>query len=325
MKLPKIAPMECTACGCRIADPEALFCPQCGVDLQRPDLCRACCKPLLPKANYCTRCGAPVEGVPESTATLPTRPPAAPRPDYRELYQVDEADWVAIDAGEYLMGSREEEVYRFDSERQHKVEVAPFQLLAHAVTFEMYDTFCRAERLPHPADEGWGRGQRPAINITYWSAVEYCDWLNAKTGWSVRLPSEAEWEYACRAGTLTPFHTGRHITDQQANFDARFRYDGGPKGEFRGKTLAVKSFDPNPWGLHDMHGNVWEWCASPYDERYTGLERHDAAHDRDDQRERVVRGGSWGNVAGGIRSASRNKLGPNLHFFKVGFRIARDT
>jgi formylglycine-generating enzyme required for sulfatase activity len=237
---------------------------------------------------------------------------------------LQESDWAVIQTGSYIMGSPPEEKDRFDNERQHQVEVKRFEILKTPVTFEMFDIYCDEMNLARIHDEGWGREDRPIINIAYWSAVDYCIWLSKVTGDIIRLPTEAEWEYACRAGTTTPFWTGETITTGQANFDGNYTYGGSEKGISRGKTTPVTQFFPNPWGLYDMHGNVWEWCASIFDEEYNGLELEDAGFNEEELSERVVRGGSWHNVPGGIRSAIRNKLRPDYRYLRVGFRIVRE-
>ncbi|WP_428608429.1 formylglycine-generating enzyme family protein [Sedimenticola sp.] len=240
-------------------------------------------------------------------------------------YGLNENDWIGVSAGTFLMGSPPDEKDRFENERQHEVQIGRFEMLKIPVTFEMFDIFCEEVRRTRPPDEGWGRDQRPVINVRYWSAVDYCHWLSKRTGANIRLPTEAEWEYACRAGTTSAFWTGATISPEQANFDGNYTYCGSEKGPSRGMTTPVNQFPPNPWGLYDMHGNVWEWCASVYDEAYSGLELKDASYADDDVRERVVRGGSWHNVPSGIRSASRNKLMPNYHYLRVGFRIVREV
>ena len=123
-----------------------------------------------------------------------------------------------------------------------------------------------------PSDQGWGRGDRPVINVSVnWDDAEaYLKWLHCKTGKDYRLPSEAEWEYAARAGTTTPFWWGATITPDQANYDGNYPYAGGAKGQYRQKTLPVKSFDPNPWGLYQVHGNVWEWVQDTWHDSYHG-------------------------------------------------------
>ncbi len=238
-------------------------------------------------------------------------------------YGIKESDWVVICEGDFRMGSPHSELDRFSNESPHKVEIARFELLKTPVTFEMFDIFCDEVRHSKPPDETWGRDNHPVINVSYWSAMEYCYWLSKRTGETIRLPTEAEWEFACRAGTTTPFWTGETITTEQANFDGNYTYGGSTKGVSLGKTSPVGNYPANPWGLHDMHGNVWEWCASVFGEKYGGLELKDAGDDQDELGERVVRGGSWHNVPGGLRSASRNKLRPNYHYLRVGFRIVR--
>lgn len=354
--------MQCSNCQHQIEDPEALFCTQCGQSLCIEGHCCYCGKRFQPKANFCDRCGAavtpqlPLSAVPETETARPHLRPITPlrgvieaevrhhveqaqvkrtieRTIQREKahqarllkYGLSENDWVSIAGGSFLMGSPPDEKNRFENERQHEVQVKRFEMLKTPVTFAMFDTYCEAVRRPLPGDETWGREKRPVINVSYWSALEYCQWLSEKLQANIRLPTEAEWEYACRAGTTTPFWTGERISPEQANFDGNYTYGGSEKGASRGQTTPVDQFPANPWGLHDMHGNVWEWCASIYDEHYTGLEQQDAGYDLDDDRERVVRGGSWHNVPSGLRSASRNKLRPDYHYLRVGFRIVREV
>ncbi len=354
--------MQCSHCQHQIEDPEALFCAQCGHSLCRAGHCHQCGKRLQQNANFCDRCGTPVRdhSAPSSTATTqPTnltlhhiaplkgiieaevqhhvaaaqvkrsQERAAQKEKARQARLLkcglNESDWIDISGGTFLMGSPADEKDRFENERQHEVTVDSFEILKTPVTFEMFDIFCDDVRRSRPPDETWGRGNRPVINITYWTAMDYCDWLSQRTDANIRLPTEAEWEYACRAGTTGPFWTGDNISPEQANFDGNYTYGGSEKGPSRGQTTPVNLFPPNPWGLHDMHGNVWEWCASVYDDAYSGLELLDAGYKEDDRRERVVRGGSWHNVPSGLRSAARNKLVPSYHYLRVGFRIARDV
>ena len=121
-----------------------------------------------------------------------------------------------------------------------------------------------------PSDEGWGRGRRPVINVSWDDAKAYVAWLSNKTGKTYRLLSEAEREYVTRAGTTTPFWWGSSISTSQANYDGTNTYGSGVKGEFRHETLPVDSFQPNPWGLYQVHGNVWEWVEDCYHESYAG-------------------------------------------------------
>ncbi|MEL6317751.1 MAG: SUMF1/EgtB/PvdO family nonheme iron enzyme, partial [Pseudomonadota bacterium] len=160
---------------------------------------------------------------------------------------------IALPAGAFRMG--ELDPARSRAEPLSVRIPRPFALARHAATFEAYDRFCAAAGAPRADDQGWGRGDRPAVDVSWWSARDYCAWLSEQTGARYRLPSEAEWEYACRAGTGTAFSTGDAITTEQANFDP-----SQGEGEARGRTLPVNALPPNPWGLHQMHGNVGEWC-----------------------------------------------------------------
>jgi formylglycine-generating enzyme required for sulfatase activity len=169
---------------------------------------------------------------------------------------------VIIPAGSFVMGSPESEDERQDHEGPlHQVTLSrPFAIGRRAVTFDEYDAFCAAKGVRKPGDEGWGRGRRPVINASWDDAAAYCQWLAEQTGQPYRLPTEAEWEYVCRAGTLTPFHFGDTISTDEANCNGKIRYGRGPAGQCRGKTVPVGSLPANPWGVCEMHGNVWEWC-----------------------------------------------------------------
>ena len=155
-------------------------------------------------------------------------------------------------------------------------------------------------------------------------------WVSEQTSWSCRLPTEAEWEYACRAGTTTAFWTGKHITREQANFidlGGLYLNDDGKIGLVSnnpGRTTPVDLFPPNPWGLRDMHGNVWEWCTSRYDKGYSGLEQHDW-WPVNDENPRVLRGGSWKTTFSELRSAQRFRDAPGNGDDDRGFRLIRRT
>jgi formylglycine-generating enzyme required for sulfatase activity len=149
-------------------------------------------------------------------------------------------------------------------------------------------------------------------------------WLSAKTGKDYRLLSEAEWEYVCRAGTDTPFWWGSAITPEQANYDGNSVYKGGgKKGEYREKTMPVRSFDPNPWGLYQVHGNVWEWCEDCWHGNYNGAPDDGSAWTDGQSSSRVVRGGSWFSNPNGLRSAYRDRYTTDLRSYSRGFRVAR--
>lgn len=229
---------------------------------------------------------------------------------------------VVVPCGRFLMGSPPEELERRANERQHEVEVAPFALGKHAVTFEEYDRFVIAIDCKKPSDRSWGRGRRPAINITWFDAMAYAEWLSRQTGQTYRLPTEAEWEYACRAGTTTPFSFGTTISTEQANYDGNYVYGKGQQGVYRQKTVEVGQFPANAWGLHDLHGNVWEWIGSEYDEGYGGAESRTVGDPNSDAR-RVVRGGGWLGRPEVVRSASRDWGAPDGANIFLGFRLAR--
>jgi len=137
----------------------------------------------------------------------------------------------------------------------------------------------------------------------------------------LRLPTEAQWEYACRAGTTTPFFFGQNITPEQVNYDGNFPYAGGKEGEYREKTVEVKSLPVNPWGLYEMHGNVWEWCKDWYGEYPTESPVDPTGPAGGEHR--VLRGGSWAHSGRSVRSANRNRDEPAYRFRRVGFRLAR--
>jgi formylglycine-generating enzyme required for sulfatase activity len=227
---------------------------------------------------------------------------------------------VVVPAGEFMMGSPEDEEGRSDSEgsqRQvtidHRVAIGRFP-----VTFEEYDHFCQDTRRRKPGDLGWGRGRRPVINVSLQDAQKYCDWMSKATGMTgdhrYRLPSETECEYAIRAGTTTRYWWGNTITPKNANYaDSRLS-----------RTSEVGTYPPNPWGLFDMHGNVFEWLADAWHDRYEGAPDDRSAWLDNGPRQRslrVIRGGSWGSDAAGCRSAYR--VGSDGTNMDVGFRVAR--
>lgn len=173
---------------------------------------------------------------------------------------------------------------------------------------------------------GFAQDERhPVVGVNWFDAVEYTRWLSAMTGQRYRLPSEAEWEYACRAGTRTAFSFGDTIGTGQANYDGNFTYNGGPRGEYRRGTTPAGMFAPNPWGLCDMHGNVWEWVQDVVHENYEGAPLDGSAWEAGgDQARRILRGGSWLYNPRYLRSALRNGFSAVLSNDIVGFRVVRE-
>jgi formylglycine-generating enzyme required for sulfatase activity len=253
-----------------------------------------------------------------------------PWPDLKVFRDVEEPwcpEMVVIPAGEFLMGSPKDEPGRRTSEGpQVRVRLAKFALGVYAVTFEEYDAFCRETDRKLPRDEDWGRGRQPAINVSWRDAEAYCEWLSGKTEGEYRLPSEAEWEYACRAGTEKPFWWGDTISPNQANYRGSIAYNGGEKGKYRQRTLPVDAFAANPWELHQVHGNVWEWCADDWAVSHEGAAADGRprvfASNRGGRR-KVARGGSWFNFPRNCRSASRGYYDPDFQINVIGFRVAR--
>lgn len=260
-------------------------------------------------------------GEPLRTNSPPTRPkPAAPKLKPAptlwtpgEMFKDIDEPWcpemVKIPAGTFLMGSPEDEEGHGENEGpQHEVTIShSFALGRYPVTFDEYDYFCEATGRDKPEDEGWGRGRRPVINVSHKAAENYCEWLAEITYARYQLPTEAEWEYACRAGTTSAYSFGNAISGQQANF-----YPNGSK------TTVVGTYPCNGWNLHDMHGNVAEWCADAgrnYRENFTDLRNRN---------HRVLRGGSWMKVAEILRSANSNVCEMNIRHKTIGFRCARD-
>lgn len=232
---------------------------------------------------------------------------------------------VVIPAGRFVMGSPPEEPKRSNDEGpQHEVRIAePFAMGVYAVTFDEYDRFCDSTGRDKPGDVGWGRADRPVINVSWDDAKAYATWLSEQTGRTYRLPSEAEWEYACRAGTTTPFHCGERIDSDQGNFDGRHTYNGSARGEYRKKTAPVGSFAPNAFGLHDMHGNVLEWCQDTWHDNYEGAPADRSAWEAGRDVSRVLRGGAWFDYPWGCRAAFRFNYPPDNRFNGFGFRVCR--
>jgi YbdK family carboxylate-amine ligase len=174
-----------------------------------------------------------------------------------------------------------------------------------------------------PDDKGWGRGNRPVINVNWNDAKAFAEWLSRKTGMAYRLLSEAEHEYVTRAGTTTPFWWGSSISPNQANYNGDYTYVGGPKGEYRGRTVSVDNFEANPWGLFNVHGNVWEWTEDCWNDINEGNPGNGGARTTGDCSRNVVRGGSWVSNPKYLRAAFRFGITAGTRGSLFGFRLAR--
>ena len=191
----------------------------------------------------------------------------------------------------------------------------------YAVTFEDYDVFCDSTKRSKSRDNGWGRGKRPVINVSWRDARDYCAWLSEQTERPYRLPSEAEWEYACRAGTVTPFHFVARSTTDSANFNGNCTYNGSAKGEYRKQTVPVGFSPPNNFGLYDMHGNVWEWCQDGWHYTYEGAPSDGSVWESGGAVSPVLRGGSWNFGPTSCRAANRSYGVREIRHHDVGFRV----
>ncbi len=222
-----------------------------------------------------------------------------------------EPETVTLDAGTFIMGSDEADYER----PTHEVKISSrFAIGRYPVTFDEYDQFIEATGRNKADDMSWGRGRRPVINVSWDDAQAYVAWLGEQAGKAYRLPSEAEWEYACRAGTTTRYSFGDEITDKDANY-------GEPE---LGKTMEVGSYPANPWGLYDMHGNVWEWVEDDWHDTYNGAPDDGSAWTTGrDSDSRVLRGGSWYDARGSLRSAFRYRVTAGNRLNLLGFRVAR--
>ena len=229
-------------------------------------------------------------------------------------------EFVTIPAGKFLMGSSEVEKGRDQDETQHEVTLPHgFQMGVYEVTQAQY------EQVMGKNPSIFKGASLPVELVSYNNALEFCKKLSElqaekAAGRRYRLPTEAEWEYACRAGTSTPFHFGQELNGTQANCDGNYPYGTTQKGPYLGKTSPVGSYPANAWGLYDMHGNVWEWCQ----DWYSDYPKQSVTDPRGPEvgSSCVIRGRSWYFEAANCRSASRDGLVPSYLFSWNGFRLA---
>jgi formylglycine-generating enzyme required for sulfatase activity len=254
-------------------------------------------------------------------------------------------EMVVVAEGEYMMGSPEDEAGRYSNEGpQHRVKIARrFAVGKLMVTRDEFETFVnetsyasgdrcftvedgKAEERDERSFRNPGfeqEGNHPAVCINWDDAKAYVDWLSKKTGKLYRLLSESEWEYVARAGTKTPFWWGKSISTDQANYDGKSTYGGGSKGEYREKTVPADKFEPNAWGLYQVHGNAFEWVEDCWNETYENAPSNDSVRMAGNCNRRVRRGGAWNTIARMLRSAYRESRPAVTRGSNMGLRVAR--
>ena len=281
---------------------------------------------LLCLIGACQQATAPDNPAPARAAAVPVRGV------FRDVLKDggQGPQMVILPAGRFLMGSGANEAGRYrDEGPQRTVSIrAPIAMSKYEVTFADYDRFAHAAGRRLPGDWGWGRGNRPVINVNWNEAKAYTSWLSAQTGKDYRLPTEAEWEYAARAGTSTRYAWGDNITCDQARYGRRRAVGDIRRGECSDSldgTAPVGRFAANAFGLHDMHGNVAEWVEDCWHDSYQGAPADSRAWITDCVSPQVVaRGGSWDFSPRTLRCAYRHRFIPANSFIALGFRVVQD-
>ncbi|MFM7219962.1 MAG: SUMF1/EgtB/PvdO family nonheme iron enzyme, partial [Nodosilinea sp.] len=237
-------------------------------------------------------------------------------------------EMVAIPGGQFQMGSPETEAERDGSEGpQHLVTVPGFWMSKYPVTQVQWKAVAAWPKVKQDLNSEPSRfkgNNSPVEQVSWHDAVEFCARLSQKTGQEYRLPTEAEWEYACRAGTTTPFYFGETITSDLVNFCSSYTYGSAPTGRYREQTTNAGSFPANAFGLYDMHGNVWEWCLDQWHSNYEGAPIDGSAWldaNANENARRVLRGGSWGSLPKNCRSAVRDDNNADGRSYYYGFRV----
>lgn len=255
-------------------------------------------------------------------------------------------EWADVPAGTFTMGSPAIEVDSINNAIQHEVTLSAFKISKHEVTVAQFKAFVDATKYVTDAEKGalgvegsvilmgkksefkagvdWrcdvnghprpeSEYNHPVLHVSWNDAVAFAQWMGC------RLPTEAEWEYVSRAGSITPFNTGENITTAQANYDGNYPYKNYPKGVYRNNTMPVGSFASNAWGVYDMHGNVFEWCSDWFGDYSTSAQRNPIGARTGSFR--VSRGGGWNSNAQYCRSAFRSSFNPAFRCNNVGFRL----
>ncbi|MBL8564403.1 MAG: formylglycine-generating enzyme family protein [Hyphomicrobiaceae bacterium] len=264
-----------------------------------------------------------------SAADAQGRRSAKPDPTFRDCSSCPMM--VKLPVGEFMMGSPETEPRREANEGPQRLVTftQAFAIGKYEVSFSEWDTCVAKGGCRHkPSDDGKGRGRRPVVDVSWGDAVEFVSWLAKTTGKPYRLPTEAEWEYAARGITSAtaqsqPFSVGQSISYRQANFDANFVYGAAGKiGIYRQATVDTGSLPRNPFGLHEMHGNVWEWVQDCYAPDYRAAPADGSAVTRPDCRLRILRGGAWNYYPWALRSAYRYATPADVRLNNAGLRVA---
>jgi formylglycine-generating enzyme required for sulfatase activity len=246
---------------------------------------------------------------------------------YPQLLGKSTLEMVSIPRGHFLMGSPEDALERLLREGPlHPVTIESFFISKYPITQAQWAFVADLPQIKLKLESNPAKfkgDSHPVERVAWWDAMEFCDRLSTYTKLPYRLPSEAEWEYACRAGTNTPFHFGQTLTDKLSNYDASRVYnETGVKGKVSRSTTPVGQFPANAFGLYDMHGNVWEWCADHWHSNYDRAPIDGSIWLTDDiNAPRVLRGGSWIDVQSDCRSAIRDSQSPEVRDDNFGFRV----
>jgi formylglycine-generating enzyme required for sulfatase activity len=237
-------------------------------------------------------------------------------------------EMVAIPGGKFLMGASKNEAedrQPASEQPQHLVSVKPFFMARYPITQAQWQTVAQLPKINRdlmPDPSHFVGDLHPVESVSWLDAVEFCDRLSKHTGATYRLPSEAEWEYACRAGMTAPFSSGETITYQFANYGTQFAYAAETPGDYLPATMPVGSFIPNAFGLSDMHGNVWEWCADNWHDSYRGAPSDGSTWTKkEDLALRSLRGGAWADRPSQLRAANRSGYMADSLNRTIGFRV----
>jgi formylglycine-generating enzyme required for sulfatase activity len=245
---------------------------------------------------------------------------------YEALSEEIRLDMVLIPGGTFMMGSPDGEEDANSTEKpQHEVTVPQFFIGRYPITqgqWRVVASYPQVDRQLNPDPSDFKGDNRPVESVDWDDATEFCQRLSQRTGRQYRLPSEAEWEYACRAGTQTPFSFGNYISTELANYNGS-AYGESPKCEGKDETTDVGSYPPNNFGLYDMHGNVWEWCEDDWHDSYEGAPTDGSTWLKENRTEtnRLLRGGSWFNLPSYCRSVVRDFDSYDSRDYFIGFRV----